>query len=106
VAYGDRSGKVGRPKRIWRLTARGHARFPDTHGDLTVSLEGIRLVFGTAGLDRLIQVREDTMVISYRHVLEPLADLSDRVRALARLRTMEGYMAQARRQRGETARSR
>jgi predicted ArsR family transcriptional regulator len=32
-------------------------------------------------------------------VLEPLADLSDRVRALARLRTMEGYMAQGKRQR-------
>jgi predicted ArsR family transcriptional regulator len=100
VAYEDRSGEVGRPKRIWRLTAKGHARFPDTHGDLTVSLiEGIRLVFGTAGLDRLIQAREETMVASYRQVLEPLADLSDRVHALARLRTMEGYMAQAKRQR-------
>jgi predicted ArsR family transcriptional regulator len=100
VAYEDRSGDVGRPKRIWRLTAKGHARFPDTHGDLTVSLiEGIRLVFGTPGLDRLIQARQETMVASYRRVLDPLADLSDRVRALARLRTMEGYMAQAKSQR-------
>jgi predicted ArsR family transcriptional regulator len=100
VAYEDRPGEVGRPKRIWRLTAKGHARFPDTHGDLTVSLiEGIRLVFGTAGLDRLIQARQETMVASYRQALEPLADLDDRVRALARLRTMEGYMAQAKRQR-------
>ncbi|HXA20701.1 MAG TPA: metalloregulator ArsR/SmtB family transcription factor [Acetobacteraceae bacterium] len=100
VAYEDRSGAVGRPKRIWRLTAKGHARFPDTHGDLTVSLiEGIRLVFGTTGLDRLIHARQETMVASYRKVLEPLADLGDRVRALARLRTIEGYMAQAKRQR-------
>jgi predicted ArsR family transcriptional regulator len=100
VAYEDRPGEVGRPKRIWRLTAKGHARFPDTHGDLTVSLiEGIRLVFGTAGLDRLIQARQETMVASYRQALEPLANLGDRVRALARLRTKEGYMAQAKKQR-------
>jgi predicted ArsR family transcriptional regulator len=100
VAYEDRPGEVGRPKRIWRLTAKGHARFPDTHGDLTVSLiAGIRLVFGTAGLDRLIQARQETMVASYRHALDPLADLGDRVRALARLRTNEGYMAHAKRQR-------
>ena len=72
VAYGDRSGEVGCPKRIWRLTAKGHARFPDTHGDLTVSLiEGILLVFGSAGLDRLIEARQDTMVASYRQVLAP-----------------------------------
>jgi predicted ArsR family transcriptional regulator len=100
VAYEERSGEVGRPKRIWRLTAKGHARFPDTHGDLTVSLiDGIRSVFGAAGLDRLIQARQETMVAGYRQVLEQLADLNDRVHALARLRTMEGYMAQAKRQR-------
>jgi predicted ArsR family transcriptional regulator len=96
VAYGDQPGEVGRPKRIWRLTAKGHARFPDSHGDLTVSLiEGIRLVFGAAGLDRLVRARQETMVASYREVLAPLADLRDRMRALARMRTAEGYMARA-----------
>jgi predicted ArsR family transcriptional regulator len=100
VAYEDRSGEVGRPKRIWRLTAKGHSRFPDTHGDLTVSLiEGIRQVFGAAGMDRLIQARQETMVAGYRAVLDPLTDLGERVRALARLRTTEGYMAQAKKQR-------
>jgi predicted ArsR family transcriptional regulator len=48
---------------MWRLSAQGHARFPDTHGDLTVSLiEGIRSVFGEAGLDRLIEARQEAMV--------------------------------------------
>jgi predicted ArsR family transcriptional regulator len=99
VTYDDRPGEVGRPKRIWRLTAKGHARFPDTHGDLTVSLiDGIRSVFGTPGLDRIIQARQETMVATYRQVLEALSDLGDRVRTLARLRTVEGYMAQAERQ--------
>src|SRR6266849_1602787 len=95
VAFDDQAGEVGRPKRVWRLTAKGHARFPDTHGDLTVNLiTGIRSVFGEAGLDRLIEARKEAMVATYRQALEPYPDLGDRVRVLARLRTIEGYMAE------------
>src|SRR5262252_6820868 len=55
VAFDDQTGEIGRPKRFWRLTAKGHGRFPDTHGDLTVNLiGGIRSVFGEAGLDRVL----------------------------------------------------
>jgi len=94
VAFDDQAGEIGRPKRVWRLTPKGHARFPDTHGDLTVSLiEGVRSVFGAAGLDRLIQARQEAMVANYREALEPYPDLGDRVDVLARLRTVEGYMA-------------
>jgi predicted ArsR family transcriptional regulator len=96
VAFDDRPGEVGRPKRLWRLTAKGHARFPDTHGDLTVSLiAGIRTVFGDAGLDRLIEARQQAMVASYRRALEGHPGLGARVGELARLRTEEGYMAEA-----------
>ena len=95
AAFDDRAGTVGRPKRMWRLTAKGHARFPDTHGDLTVSLiAGIRSVFGEAGLDRLIEARQYAMVAAYRQALERYPDLGDRVGVLARLRTVEGYMAE------------
>jgi predicted ArsR family transcriptional regulator len=95
VAFDDQAGEVGRPKRMWRLTAKGHARFPDTHGDLTVSLiEGIRSVFGEAGLDRLIEARQEAVVATYRRAFEPYPGLGDRVAALAKLRTIEGYMAE------------
>ncbi len=95
LAFDDQPGEVGRPKRIWRLTAKGHARFPDTHGDLTVSLiEGIRSVFGQAGLDRLIEARQEAMAATYHRALEPYPDLGDRVGVVARLRTDEGYMAE------------
>jgi predicted ArsR family transcriptional regulator len=95
VTFDDRTGEVGRPKRMWRLAARGHGRFPDTHGDLTVNLiEGIRSVFGQAGLDRLIEARQEAMVATYRQALEPHPDLADRVGVLAELRTVEGYMAE------------
>src|SRR5690348_9781321 len=81
VAFDDQAGEVGRPKRMWRLSAKGHARFPDTHGDLTVSLiESVRSVFGEAGLDRLIEARREAMVATYRQALEPYRDLADRVR--------------------------
>ncbi len=95
VAFDDQAGEVGRPKRMWRLTPKGHSRFPDTHGDLTVSLiEGIRSVFGEAGLDRLIEARQEAMVATYRQALKPHLDLGDRVGVLTRLRTVEGYMAE------------
>jgi predicted ArsR family transcriptional regulator len=95
VAFDDQAGEVGRPKRFWRLTAKGHGRFPDTHGDLTVNLiGGIRSVFGEAGLDRLIEARQVTAVAAYCRALEPCSNLEDRIRAVARLRTEEGYMAE------------
>ena len=95
VAFDEQAGEIGRPKRFWRLTAKGHGRFPDTHGELTVSLiGGIRSVFGDAGLDRLIETRQEAAVAAYRKALRPYSSLEDRVRAVARLRTEEGYMAE------------
>lgn len=95
VAFDDQAGNIGRPKRVWRLTATGHGRFPDTHGDLTVSLiESIRSVFGADGLDRLIEARQEAMVAKYREALVSHPGLGGRVEALARLRTGEGYMAE------------
>src|SRR6476660_1635615 len=95
VAFDDQAGGIGRPKRFWRLTAKGHGRFPDTHGDLTVNLiGGIRLVFGEAGLDRLIEARKDSAVMAYRRALEGCSGLEERFRTVARLRTEEGYMAE------------
>src|ERR1700745_1982960 len=95
VSYDDQAGEIGRPKRFWRLTAKGHGRFPDTHADLTVNLiGGIRSVFGEAGLDRLIEARQQAAVATYRRTLESCSGLADRVRTVARLRSEEGYMAE------------
>ena len=95
VAFDDQAGEIGRPKRVWRLSAKGHGRFPDTHGDLTVNLiDGIRSVFGETGLDRLIELRQETAVAAYRGALEPCSGLEDRLRTVAHLRTKEGYMAE------------
>src|ERR1700732_2825428 len=87
VAYDDQAGEIGRPKRFWRLTAKGHGRFPGPHAGLTVNLiGGIRSVFGEAGLDRLIEARQHAAVVAYRRALEPCFGLVARVRVGARTR--------------------
>ncbi len=97
VAFEDRRVSVGRPKRHWTLTARGHARFPDNHAGLTLELlTGMEAVFGQAGLDRLIAHREAATLAGYRERLATAGSLSERVRRLAEIRTSEGYMAEMR----------
>lgn len=94
VQHTDRSEGVGRPKRAWRLTAAGHARFPDNHAGLTLELLGaVGAVFGAEGLDRLIAHRERAALASYRQALAGAGTLADRLAALVRQRSAEGYMA-------------
>lgn len=96
VAFDDRRAGVGRPHRVWSLTAAGHARFPDSHAGLTLELlQAVQRVFGADGLERLIAERERASLQLYRSHLEGEHDLGGRVRALAALRSREGYMAEA-----------
>src|SRR5258708_13537667 len=57
----------GRPKKYWRLTGRGHGRFPDRHADLTLELlRAIKALFGDKGLERLARRREGDSLVQYR----------------------------------------
>lgn len=86
---------VGRPAQLWQLTAKGHGRFPDGHGGLTVQLlDAVRETFGEQAIDRLISVREEQSRDVYRRELAMAADLQGRVELLAQLRSREGYMAE------------
>jgi predicted ArsR family transcriptional regulator len=99
VGHDDRREGVGRPRRYWRLTQAGHARFPDNHAGLTVELlAAVSNVFGEGGLDRLIAFREAETLAAYRSRLSQARTLAGRVNGLARLRSEEGYMAESRRQ--------
>jgi predicted ArsR family transcriptional regulator len=96
VSSHDESGGPGRPRRIWTLTAAGHARFPDRHADLAVQLiRHAAAVLGPRALDRLIAAREAEQRADYAAALAGLATLGARVRRLAELRSREGYMARA-----------
>ena len=88
----------GRPAQRWRLTATAAPLFPDHHADLTVSLlEVIRGTLGESGIDRVVDARGRAQLAAYREVLpDPVASsIGERVEALAQLRTVEGYMAEA-----------
>jgi len=92
---------VGRPSRLWSLTAAGHARFPDTHAELTVQLiDAIRDRFGNAALDRIIRVRQGEICRGYRAALAGARTLAARVARLAEIRAREGYMAEWRKDGG------
>ena len=95
VRFADRREEVGRPKRYWALTGKGHGRFPDAHSDLTIELlNSVRQVFGEAGLERLIADREAETERSYKRQLGGCTGLDERVRKLAAIRDREGYMAE------------
>jgi predicted ArsR family transcriptional regulator len=95
VDHTEERRPVGRPARVWDLTAEAASRFPDTHADLTVELiSAVRDVFGEEGLERLIHTRSLKQRRSYRERLPPPeAPLVERVAALAEIRREEGYMA-------------
>jgi predicted ArsR family transcriptional regulator len=87
---------VGRPGHTWSLTEKGHGRFPDTHAQVTVELiEAIRGEFGETGLARMIARREQGMAEKYEQALRGAPTLQERVARLVRLRSAEGYMADA-----------
>jgi predicted ArsR family transcriptional regulator len=95
VTHTDQRRGVGRPRRLWSLSEHGHARFPDTHAQLTLEmLDAIRDEFGEAGIDRLIARREQAAEAAYAAALAPARDLEDRIARLAELRAAEGYMAE------------
>jgi predicted ArsR family transcriptional regulator len=90
----DRVEGRGRPRKYWLLTQLGHARFPDRHSDLTLDLlQSMRDVFGNDGLDKLVQHREGASIAAYRKAVGTQASLGQKLMALARIRTREGYMA-------------
>jgi predicted ArsR family transcriptional regulator len=84
----------GRPRKYWRLTQRGHDRFPDRHSDLTLDLlRSMRELFGDRGLERLIAHREHSSTAAYREVIGSRRSLRQKLTALAQIRSREGYMA-------------
>jgi predicted ArsR family transcriptional regulator len=94
-ATAEEARGVGRPSQVWRLTAAGHARFPDSHAELSAQLIGsIRRVLGEPALERLIAAREAEMRASYAALLDGEGALEQRIARLSAQRSREGYMAE------------
>jgi len=101
VTYEDQRRKVGRPARMWRITEKAQSRFPDSHAEFTVEMLAIvRATFGVRGIDRLLAERTRLQSKAYTERLRAAGrSLETRVHALAKIRTEQGYMAEASHQR-------
>jgi predicted ArsR family transcriptional regulator len=85
----------GRPADVWSLTALAQDLFPDRHDALTLDLiAGIRAALGDAGLTRVVEARTQRQLESLLEIIPASAPVRDRLEALARRRTAEGYMAE------------
>ncbi|MEQ8442493.1 MAG: transcriptional regulator [Alphaproteobacteria bacterium] len=85
---------VGRPAKLWGLTETAEKYFPDAHADLAVGLiDLVRDTLGPDALDRIVAQRSRQQADQYRTRLDGATGLRDRMEALARARTEEGYMA-------------
>jgi predicted ArsR family transcriptional regulator len=97
VRFEERKGKVGRPLRVWSLTDAAGVSFPDAHATLAVDLIGaVKDLYGKKALRRLVVTREKDMRARYGKGLADAPTLARKVAALAKMRTEEGYMAEAR----------
>jgi predicted ArsR family transcriptional regulator len=94
VCFSDRTRGRGRPRRLWSLAPSAAGLFPDTHAQLTVDLiGGIRRELGEPAFARLLQRRRDDVMAAYRKRLAGKQTTEHKLRALAELRSAEGYMA-------------
>jgi predicted ArsR family transcriptional regulator len=85
----------GRPVHRWKLTAGGHNRFPDGHGQITSELiASVKEICGEKTLDTIIARRTRDTLQHYRQKMGAASNLEDRIGILCRLRSEEGYMAE------------
>ena len=98
VTAEERKGPLGRPAKYWQLTREADRLFPDAYAELSVALIGaLGDAFGEAGVQRVLESRTAAQRTVYRARIDESAPLGDKLRALAKQRTEEGYMAEVRR---------
>lgn len=86
---------VGRPTKLWRLTAAADAFFPQGYSELTADLMGyVRDAFGDEGMDKIVHLRTHDQIANYQARMNGASGLAARLQALAEIRTAEGYMAE------------
>lgn len=97
VRFKEESRPRGRPAKLWRAEAAADAYFTDAHAALTADLlSGMKSAFGEKGLDRILKLRTDAQVKAYRSRVDGKKTLHAKLKALAKIRSEEGYMAEVR----------
>lgn len=67
VNYQEEPRAMGRPAKLWQLTAAADRLFPDGYAELTLGLlESVLEAFGQAGLDQLLAIRTRHQIADYQ----------------------------------------
>jgi predicted ArsR family transcriptional regulator len=94
VTYENEARAMGRPAKLWQLTASANDFFPNGYAELTLSLlQAMTTAFGSAGLAQLLAVKTHQQLQQYQPLVAQQPTLAEQLAALASLRTQEGYMA-------------
>lgn len=84
---------MGRPCNVYRLTPDGDELFPRTYAHMANALlSAARQLDGEAGVNRLLEARNRELEAHYDARMRGKS-FTERVQALAQIRTEEGYMA-------------
>ena len=95
VTYQEEARPMGRPAKLWKLTAAANRFFPDGYAELTLSLiQSLNEAFGEEGLNCLLDIRTRQQIDAYRFQMTNSISLKERLEILADIRTNEGYMAE------------
>ncbi|MEH6525542.1 MAG: metalloregulator ArsR/SmtB family transcription factor [Sneathiella sp.] len=96
VSSENQSVGRGRPLKIWGITEDANRIFPDAHQTLAVDLiNTMGELFGNQGLDKIVEAHGARQKSDYLIRLKRTTTLEGRIKALAKIRTDEGYMAEA-----------
>src|SRR5262245_60277052 len=80
VSFVDERKRVGRPSRVWRLTQKSAAMFPDNHSELAVGIiDAVKAAFGERGLAKLVSERTRAQLARYRERVTPEMPLEKKV---------------------------
>lgn len=86
---------VGRPAKLWELTAEADQYFPDAHASLVTDLiSSVSTTFGKAGLEQLVATRSKEQIAQYKGQISENKSIPEKLKKLAEIRTSEGYMAE------------
>ncbi len=86
---------VGRPCTCYSLSKSAIAKFPDAHATVTVQMiDSIKKLLGENALHLLINDCEQTSLNEYQKELSFAGCLEERLKAIVKIRTEEGYMAE------------
>ena len=88
----------GRPVHLWKLTAAGHRRFPNSHEQFSLQLlDTLLLELGQTQLNKLVDARSQRLQAHYEKALAQSGPaLEDKIRVLTELLDADGFMPEVR----------